>query len=270
MKNQFRIVFMGLFFLSLATGLLPGAVVAFAGFMFTLGSYKSPIAAAGIALYPQEYFVQDSVGAIRPVPFSGTAERALFEQLVILNRSNPVTADAIKDGGISYDPINYYIRYNITGLAGTVKFLNEATMRVLGTTNFPNGATLQQYYNFCFDKIIVRTALTNTANTTFGATTQWTNVSASMDPAVRNGELIIRSNKNVIVQTPVMDFISEAAVTGGGSKENAGGYLAKPRFFLENILASGELDLAGTVSSAANTTVHLEVVFCGVQARLKA
>jgi hypothetical protein len=204
------------------------------------------------------------------VPPMTRAEKALFDQLITLGRANPVTLAAINDGGISFDPISYYIRYTLTGLSGTQTFLNAQTTRIVGTTNFNNGATLPQYYNFCFDRIAVRAFATNTAETAVNATSGYSSVMASMDPAIRNGELIIRSNRNIIVETPITDFLCEALVTGGGARENAGGILEKPRFFLELLQIEAQIALAGTVSSTANTTTVLEVIFSGVQARLKA
>lgn len=252
-----------------ATGQFLGAVVCFAGLFFATGSYKQPYAA--LQTVPGKYVIQNpETLQLEEVPFMTRAEKALYDQLVTLGRSNPVTAKAIAEGGISFDPITYYIRYVITGLAGNQKFLSAATQRVVGTSNFPNGAVLAQYYNFCFDRISVKTALTNTANTLVGAVTQWTGVSSSVDPAVRNGELLIRSNRNLIVETPVIDFLSEAAITGGGTREVGGGILEKPRFFLELLQIESEIALAGTVANTANTTTWLEVAFMGVQARLKA
>jgi hypothetical protein len=252
------------------TGNLIGALVCFIGLFFTENSYRL-LGYAGLQTVPGKYVITDPIsGLLQEVPFMSRAEKALYDQLITLGRSNPVTAKAIDEGGISFDPTTYYIRYNITGLANSVKFVSAATMRLPGITNFPNGATLAQYYNFCFDRVAVRTALTNTANTAVGAVTQWTGVSASVDPAVRNGEFAVRSNRNLIVETPVIDFLSAAAVTGGGSREFDGGILEKPRFFLELLQIESELTLAGTVSSAANTTVWLEVAYMGVQARLKA
>jgi hypothetical protein len=250
------------------TGNLIGALVCFAGLFFTENSYRL-LGYAGLQTVPGKYVITNTLGQLEEVPFMSRAEKALYDQLITMNRANPVTTKAIMEGGISFDPITYYVRYNLTGLAGNQKFLSQATMRIVGTTNFPNGATLQQYYNFCFDRIFIRTALTNTANTAVGAVTQWTGVSASVDPAVRNGELLIRSNRNLIVETPAIDFLSAAAVTGGGSREFDGGILEKPRFFLELLNIEGEIALAGTVSSAANTTVWGEFAFSGVQARLK-
>jgi hypothetical protein len=198
------------------------------------------------------------------------AEKALFDQLITLNRANPVTQDAIRQGGISFNPVSYYIRFNITGLSGNQKFVSSSTIKSIGTTNIPNNATLPQYTNFCFDRIQVRTTITNTANTAINTVGSYTSVMASVDPAVRNGELIVRSNRNIIVETPVTDYLCESLVSGGGAREYAGGILEKPRFFLELLGIEAEIALAGTVAATANTTTYLEVIFCGVEARLKA
>jgi len=268
MKKFASILFVCGLLAFMITGNPIGVAVAFLGLFFALNDYRQ--AHAGLQTVPGKYVITNEQGMLEEVPFMTRAEKALYDQLITLGRSNPVTAKAIAEGGISFDPITYYIRYNITGLSGNQKFLSSATLRVIGTSNFPNGAVLAQYYNFCFDRISVKTALTNTANTAVGAVTQWTAVSASVDPAVRNGELLIRSNRNLIVETPVVDFLSDAAITGAGTRESGGGILEKPRFFLELLQIESELALAGTVANTANTTTWLEVCYMGVQARLKA
>jgi len=252
--------------------LLLTGLIAFIGLFFCADTFKDARKRGYAALHtvPGKYVITNTSGELEEVPFMTRAEKALYDQLVTLTRANPVTFKAIQEGGISFDPISYYIRYDITGLAGSILFLGPGTQRLVGTSNFPLQATLQQYYNFCFDRIAIKTALTNTADTAVGAVTQWSAVSASVDPAVRNGELLIRSNRNTILETPVTDFLSDAAVSGGGTREFGGGLLEKPRFFLEMLQAEGQLNFAGTVGNTANTTTWLEVQFMGVQARLKA
>lgn len=201
------------------------------------------------------------------IPPMTRAEKALFDYL--RSKSNAVTYDAIKSGAISFDPISYYIRYNITNLANRVKILGPNSLYSLGITNFPNGATLPQYYNFCFDRITVRYAVVTSASASPSATAGYSSVQSSMDPALRNGEIIISSNRNTIVETPIIDFASAAAITGGGLRENDGGILEKPRFLLEQLQVEIELNLAGQIPNTANNTFLAEVVLSGVQARLK-
>jgi hypothetical protein len=271
MKRIFSIVFLIGLIASVAFGSLEAGAVSLAGLAFTAESWFTEY--SFITIVPGVMYAPSRETAmaqgLQEVPPMTRAEKALYDQLVVLGRANAVTQQAIEQGAISFDPVSYYIRYDITGLSGNQKFISAATLKVLGTTNLPNGASLQQYYNFCFDRIFVRTATTNTANTAINTVGGYTSVSASMDPAVRNGELIIRSNRNIIVETPVVDFVTEAAVTGGGAREYAGGILEKPRFFLELLSIEAEIALAGTATATANTTTYLEVIFSGVQARLK-
>lgn len=260
-------IFSTIFLVGIAVGLAYNpaiAVVSFFGLFFCQAPVKD---FAFLQIVPMKYVTATGEN----VPYGSRAEKSLFDQLITLGRSNQVTADAIAQGAISFDPISYYVRMNITGLSGTVTFINQALTRVVGLTNIPNQATLPQYYNFCFDRITVRTALTNTANTAVGAVSGWTSVSASVDPAVRNSELRIRSNRNLIVETPTIDFLSAAAVTGGGVRDYDGGILEKPRFFLEQLNIEAEIALPQgvTVTNTVNTTTWMEVVFSGVQARLK-
>ncbi len=79
------------------------------------------------------------------------------------------------------------------------------------------------------------------------------------------------SNNNTIVQTPVCDFTSVAAITGGGEKDYDGGEIAKPRFILEQIQPQIDLQFAQNqvMPSAANNTYAIELTLYGVQARLK-
>lgn len=211
--------------------------------------------------------VNPDTGALEEVPPMTRAEKALFDYLRA--KSNLVTYQAIQSGDISFDPISYVIRATITGLSGNQQIVGPNTLYSRGITNFPNGATLPQYYNFCFDRIAVRYAVVASANALPSATSAYSTVGGSMDPALRNGNLIVKSNRNDIVNTPIVDFLSAAAVTGGGSREYDGGILEKPRFFLEQLQIEVNVDLPGTIPSAANNTYLVEVVFSGVQARLK-
>lgn len=257
-----------IFKIGIVAGIVLGSplaiAVSFVG-LFFCQSYAGQF--AFLQIVPGKYVTADG----QEVPYMSRAEKSLFDQLVTLNRSNPVTLNAILQGAISFDPISYYVRMNITGLSGTISFINQSLIRNLGTTNIPNGATLAQYYNFCYDRITVRTALTNSANTAIGSVSGFTSVAASVDPAIRNSELRVRSNRNLVVETPTIDFLSAAAVTGGGVRDYDGGILEKPRFFLEQLNIEAEIALpqGATVSTAPNTTTWMEVVFSGVQARLK-
>lgn len=270
MKKFLAVIFsLGLLFSVASAVVSPGKVsslaagaVSLVGLFFVAESFRT--STANLQLVPAIMKVDG-----KPVPPMTRAEKALYDQLITMGRAPAATQEAILAGAITFDPISYYIRCNLTGLSGNQKFLSSSTTKSVGTTNFPNNATLPQFYNFCFDRIFVRTVITNTANTAVNTVAGWTSVSASMDPAVRNGELIIRSNRNVIVETPVVDFIAEAAVSGGGAREFGGGVLEKPRFFLELLGIEAEFALAGTVASTANTTTFAEVIFSGVQARLK-
>ena len=204
---------------------------------------------------------------VEEVPPMTRAEKALYDYL--RTKSNAVTYQAIREGAISFDPVSYFIRYSITGLSGRQTILGPSTLYSIGVTNFPNQAVLPQYYNFCFDRIIIRYVNTTAADSAVNSSAGYSSVATAMDPALRNGNIIIKSNRNAIVETPVIDFASAAAVTGGGSRDYDGGMLEKPRFFLEQLQIETEIEFAGTVASATNNSYLLEVVFCGVQARLK-
>ena len=221
---------------------------------------------AGLTLVPGKFIT--ALG--EEVPMMSRAEKDLYDQLITQSRANPVSRRAIEEGAISFDPIDYYIRYNVTGLSGNQKIVSQATTKVVGTTNFWPQAIFPQYYNFCFDRISVKTAVTNTANTAITGVSSWTSLRSSMDPAVANGEIIVRSNRNTILETDISGFVQDAAVTGGAQRNNGAAELDKSRFFLEQLGIEVELALAGSVSSAANTTTFVEVKFIGVQARLKA
>ena len=199
------------------------------------------------------------------------SEKALYDQLITLGRSNAVTRQAIEQGAISFDPITYYMRAIITGLSGKQKIVSPSTLNVLGITNLPNSAQLPQYYNFCFDRIAVRYAVAASANANAASITGFSSIRGSMPAALGNGELVISSNRNTIVETPIADFTSVAAITGGGERDYDGGLLEKPRFLLEMIQQEWEINFATgqTVPSAANNTYAVEVMLYGVQARLK-
>lgn len=250
-------------------------VVGFVGFFFSVAdmkqakfhnsnhAYLTVVPAKIVAPNPAQMAAQ----GLQEVPPMTRAEKALFDFLRA--KSNQVTYDAIQSGAISFDPISYVIRANITNLSGRQKILGANTLYSLGISSFPNGAVLPQYYNFCFDRIAVRYAVLNNVNASPSQTAGYSSVGSAMDPALRNGNLIVNSNRNAIIETPIIDFISQAAVTGGGIREYDGGILEKPRFFLEMLQIEVELDLAGAIATPANNISLTEVVFSGVQARLK-
>lgn len=266
MKNICRLLFgIGLVAsLFLASPLLAAACIA--GFAFTENE-KFISELSFVQIVPGKYITPEG----EEVPYMTRAEKALFDQLITLGRGNIVTLDAIKSGAISFDPISYYIRAIITGSSGRLKILGPSTLNYVGITNFPNQAVLPQYYNFCFDRVAVRYAVATSANANAASITGWSSIRGSMPAALGNGELIILSNKNAIVETPISDFTSVAAVTSGGERDNDGGVLEKPRFFLEMIQAGLDINFATgqTVPSAANNTYAVEVQFYGVQCRLK-
>lgn len=244
----------------------------FAGLFFAAHSFKGKY--ANLMIVPARFVIQkpeSNPDVLQEVPYVSRAEKALYDQLVTLGRSNAITRQAIEQGAISYDPISYYMRAVITGLSGKQKIISASTLNVLGITNLPNGAALPQYYNFCFDRIAVRYAVANTAGANVAAITGWSSIRGNMPAALGNGELIISSNRNTIVETPISDFTSVAAITGGGERDYDGGVLEKPRFLLEMLQIEAELNLAQgqSIPPANNTTYAVELMMYGVQARLK-
>ncbi len=262
-----------------ATGKTPLAAVGMVGLFVTVMEFKQTRKGiALVSLVPGIYKVPNYNPNFGPgeqpyieVPYMVRPEKSLYDQLMTLNRANPQTIAAIMQGGISFDPVTYYIRFNITGLSGRQTIVGAATQEIRGITNFPNGAALPQFYNFCFDRIAVRYAVAASAAANMASITGFSSVRGSMPAALGNGELIIMSNQNTILQTPIADFTSVAAITGGGEKGYDGGELAKPRFILEQI--NPQIDIlfsqGQTVPSAANNTYAVEVMLYGVQARLK-
>jgi hypothetical protein len=265
MKKAFSILFIIGLVAAFATQNPALGAVSFTGLFFTANSFVSKY--SFLQIVPGKYVT--ALG--EEVPYMSRAEKALYDNLITLGRANGVTKKAIEAGAISYDPISYYIRAVITGQSGKQKILGQFTQNLVGTTNFPNAAQLPQYYNFCFDRVVVRYAVATSANAAIGSITGWSSVRGSMPAALGNGELVISSNRNTIVETPVSDFTSVAAITAGGERDYDGGVLEKPRFFLEMLQIEAEINYASgqTVPSAANNTYAVEVMFYGVQARLK-
>lgn len=272
MKKLFSIVFVVATVAALAIGNMEVAAL---GALGTLLSF-APSAMSSVAflqIVPGKYVVTDpKTGMPTEVPYMSRAEKALYDQLITLGRANPVTQNIIAQGGISFDPISYYIRAIVTGQSGRQKIVGANLIQIDGITNFPNAAALPQFYNFCFDRIAVRYAVNNTLNANAAAISGWSSVRGSMPAALGNGHLLVSSNKNTILETPISDFTSVAAITGGGERDYDGGALEKPRFLLELINAEVEIVYAtGQVMPPANTTTYgVEVMFYGVQARLKA
>ena len=107
---------------------------------------------AGVSLVPA---ISRDPATGNPMPVFTRAQKALFE---FLQRKGQAQTDAaLKSGALVFDPITYYIRYNITGLSGRQQIVSEATTKQIGVTNFDRGL-LRQYYNFCCDNFTVRSA----------------------------------------------------------------------------------------------------------------
>lgn len=270
MKKFMSILFILGAVVALCIGNVEAAIVSGAGLAIANAELKFE-KYAFFNIVPGKYVVMGDQGP-EEVPYMSRAEKALYDQLITLNRANPVTQAVIRQGGISFDPISYYVRANITAGAGRQQIVNNSLIQYVGVTNFPNQGTLPQYYNFCFDRIAVRYAVATSANANTAAMVGWSSVRGSMPAALGNGHLIVNSNSNKVLETPISDFTSVAAITGGGERDYDGGVLEKPRFFLELIGIEVEIAFSQgqVVPSAANNTYAVEVMFYGVQARLKA
>jgi len=268
MKNKFfTLAFAAFAVLAVCLGQYQAASLGAVGVAFSMSDFKFSNVAF-LQIVPGKFVV----GQGEEVPYMSRAEKALYDQLITLNRANPVTRDVIAQGGVSFDPITYYIRKTITAGAGQQAIVDNSLIKYVGITNIPNGATLPQFYNFCFDRIAIRYAVTASAAANAAAVVGFSSVRGSMPAALGNGHIIVQSNQNTILETPVSDFTSVAAITGGGERDYDGGVLEKPRFFLEliNIRVDFNYATGQSVPSAANNTYTTEVCFHGVQARLKA
>lgn len=274
MKKIFALTFLLAGIAGLVLASAPAVIVGIVGFFFCQADMRQvnfhSRNHAYLQIVPGKFVVTDpSTGQLQEVPYMSRAEKSLFDQLVTLGRSNAVTAQAIAAGAVSYDPISYFMRADITAASGKKKIVSASTQFAEGITNFPNGAVLPQYYNFCFDRIAIRFAESNSSNTSPAAITGWSSVRASMPAALGNGLISVYSNRNTIVETPVSDFTSVAAITGGGERDYDGGVLEKPRFFLELLSIEVELTFAQGQSVPNVNTQAVEIMFYGVQARLK-
>jgi len=201
------------------------------------------------------------------VPPFTRAQKKMYDFLRM--KGNAITLEALQSGALKWDNISYYIRSIITGLSGRKTILNASTSQVVGVCNLDKGQ-LPQYYNFAYDRVEVAEAINNTsASLAVTALTSFSSVQSSMDAGLRNGELIVMSNRQVQVETPITDFTSKTAVSGGGAKEYDGGALDDPQVWEELLQIQVDLNFAQTIASEANTTYAVDVTFRGVQARLR-
>lgn len=277
MKKVFAIAFIIGFIVSLFVGQPMLTAGSLAGLAISVADYKVSnfnLSHFRLQIVPGKFVVTktDNNQMVEEVPYMSRAQKAIFDQLITLRRANPVTQSVIDQGGISFDPISYYIRANITAGAGRQQIVNNSLIQIVGVTNIPNGGSLPQYYNFCFDRVAVRYAVANSANANVASMTGFSAVRGSMPAALGNGHLIVSSNSNKIVETPICDFTTAAATTAGGERDYDCGTLENPRFFLELINIEVEIAYAQNqiVPSVANNTYAVEIVFMGSQARLKA
>ncbi len=217
---------------------------------------------SGVVIYPAVITNQSGL----EVPMFTRCQRYLASFLSAYG--NELTKKAIADGSIIWNPVTYYIRAAITGLSGRQKVLGSATSKVLGICNLDKGI-LPQYYNFCYDRIAARYGTTAvTATDSPASLAGYSSVRSSMPAGLSNAELIISLNRQVQLETPVSDFTSVAAVTGGGSRDFDGGELQVPKVWQENLQVDAEINLPLAIPSAVNTSYFLELQFYGVEARL--
>jgi hypothetical protein len=269
-KNTFKIVFAAILVLSVCTGNPVTGFMAVVGLGLAFTDAASFKALAMFTLVPA--VVRDlgyNTGAPEVPPFT-RAQKFLFDFL--RNKSNAVTLDAYLNQSIFFDPINYYVRYVLPpAQQGRVQILGGFTTQIVGVTNFYAQGLLPQYYNFCFDRLQVNYGTIAAAGAAVQSITGWTNVRGSMPAALGNGDIIILLNKQIIVQSGIVDYTSEAAITGGNSLDFAGGALQVPRVLQENLTIECDLNLAQNqaIPNTANTTFAAEVLFKGVQLRLR-
>lgn len=217
---------------------------------------------AGMTIIPAQLIVDG-----QEVPPLTRAQKKLYDYIRM--KGNVITLDALRGGAIKWDNITYYIRKAITGLSGRQALINAATSESVGISNLDKGQ-LPQYYNFSYDRIEVGYTTDNTsASLSPAALAGYSSVLSSMDDALRNGELIVQLNREVQIESPVTDYGSKAAVSGGSALNFDGGELADPQVWVEQLQVEVDINLAGTVPSAANTTYAMEVLFKGCQARLR-
>jgi hypothetical protein len=207
----------------------------------------------------------DALG--NPIPPFTRAQKFLFDYLNM--KGNDITKKALNEGTLIWDPITYFIRAAITGLSGRQKIASQATSLAVGVTNLDKWV-LPQYYNFCYDRIAVRyTTTTVSATDAVYSGAGYSSVLSSMAPGLRNGNLIVSMNQNIMLYSPVIDYGSQASVTGGGVRDFDGGELQTPQIFVENQNLTVELEFPVVIPSATNTSYFVEVAFSGIQARIR-
>lgn len=265
MKKVFQLIFTLAVIVSFACGSLEAAAVSFSGLAIASASHVLP----GLAMLNLMPAVTRDPKTGEPIPVVSRAQKTLLD-FFNSDRANAVTKDALKRGAIIWNPVSYYIRANVVGLSGRQKLLGSATSKVLGICNLDKGI-LPQYYNFCYDRLVVRYVSSNTLanNTNVATLAGFSSVQSAMDDAVRNGEIIVSLNRFVQLETPVVDFVSAAAITGGGVRDFDGGLLESPKIWEENLQVEVELNLPQAVDATANFTNAVEIVFSGIEARLR-
>lgn len=265
MKKVFQIIFILGVVASFAFGSVEGAALSFVG--LTIASVSQNfVGYAALNLMPA--VTRDPKDGT-PIPVVSRAQKTLLD-FFNSDRANAVTKDALKRGAIIWNPVSYYIRANIVGLSGMQKIMGSATTKVVGICNLDKGI-LPQYYNFCYDRLVVRYVSTNTGanNTNVATLNGYSSVQSSMDDALRNGELIVDLNRFRQLETPVTDFVSAAAITGGGVRDFDGGLLESPKIWEENLQVDVWINFPQAVDATANFTNAVEVVFSGIEARLR-
>lgn len=216
---------------------------------------------AGMTILPAKLVVDG-----QEVPPLTRSQKKLYDFLRM--KGNPITLEALLGGAIKWDNITYYIRTTLTGLNGRQPVLNSSVSEVLGICNLDKGQ-LPQYYNFCYDRIEIGYAVDAAASTSPKAVAGYSSVLSSMAPGLRNGELIVQLNREVQVESPVTDYGSKAAITGGAALNFDGGELADPQVWQEQLQVEVDINLAAVIPSAANNTYVAEFLFKGCQARLR-
>lgn len=148
----------------------------------------------------------------------------------------------------------YYIKKDITGLAGEVELITSATIEKHGTVNFDKGK-LPELENLILEGLTIG-QYKGTA-TDPGAVKYSTVADTNLDPALANASIIIRQDNLELVNLPVARFMQ--AVASDRARINEGWNFDNYRLIKANRLFSVNLKFPEGVAVADDSTNKIMV-----------
>lgn len=176
------------------------------------------------------------------------------------------TVELFENRGLRFDPITYYLRANIKGDAGKVKYLKNTLDEEIGITNFNKGE-LDKHYNLAVESIRVAffAAIPAATETDPRNINGYSPVVSKFPPALRNAELVISQDSIIKAKIPIVACGSE--VPGDRPVGMDAFTLSSPFILLEKKRIEVEVEYPSDTNLPSDRELFLEILLNGTQSK---